>query len=60
MIIAVVVFFTLNGDKQEKSKSELVEVDLVNGENIQLTKEEFSLILNENEKKVILTEFGMT
>jgi preprotein translocase subunit YajC len=58
IVIAVAVFFTLN--KQEKSNSESVEVELANGESIQLTKEEVSLIPNKDEKKVILTDLGMT
>jgi hypothetical protein len=59
-VIAVVVFFILNGKKQEQSKSDFVEIELADGENIQLIEEEATLIPNEDEKKVILTDLGMT
>jgi hypothetical protein len=60
VVIAVTVFFTLNRDKQEQSKADLVEIEIADGESIQLTKEEALLIPNEDEKKVILTDLGMT
>jgi hypothetical protein len=60
ILIVLVITFTLNGKKQVQSKIEVVDIELANGEVIELTKEEAELVPNKDEKKVILTDLGMT
>jgi hypothetical protein len=58
----IILFLNRNDTQQiqEVSSTKLAEFELTNGENINLTKEEAALTTKGNEKKVILTDLGMT